>query len=470
MVFSSVVFLFYFLPVFIAVYLLLSPLRAAVIVLGSLVFYGWGDPASILLLVAFTLANWLLGIAIARRGALRVAWLAVGCTLNLGVLFFYKYKSFLLDQVNYSLAVLGMLPLVVPRTALPLGVSFFTFQGLSYLIDVSRGTVRAQPSLLKFAMYKTMFPQLIAGPIVRYSQIAGEVDRRKVDVDRLALGVRLFVAGLAQKVLLANTVAVAADGVFGLPQGQMTAADAWLGAACYTVQIYFDFSGYSTMAIGLGHMLSFTLPQNFDNPYAARSMTDFWRRWHITLSRWFRDYLYIPLGGNRRGPVQTYRNLLVVFVLCGLWHGAAWTFAVWGLYHGLFLMLERLCGGFVLPGRLWPLRHLYVVLVVLVGWVFFRSESLGAAFDMFQAMAGFGHPGPLAWSVERFASRSVLAALATAVLVVVVQDRGLPVRLAGLRGGLAWEAGMAALCLGLFCLAAVAISAGTYNPFIYFRF
>ncbi len=474
MVFSSVVFLFYFLPIFVLLYLLLPPLRAVVIVVGSLLFYGWGDPASIGLLLAFILFNWLMGIGIGRAGPRRRLLLAAGCTVNLGVLVSYKYYEFLIDQVNVSFAAIGMLPWTTTHRELPLGISFFTFQGISYLIDVSRGVVGPQSSLLKFAMYKAMFPQLIAGPIVRYSQIAHEMDDRRVSADRVARGVQVFVIGLAQKVLVANTVAVAADGVFGLPPGQLTAGSAWLGAVCYTVQIYFDFAGYSNMAIGLGHLLGFTLPRNFDNPYLARSMTDFWRRWHITLSTWFRDYLYVPLGGNRRGAALTYRNLLVVFVLCGLWHGAAWTFALWGLFHGVFLMAERLCAGFRLPRALWPVRHAYVLLAVLAGWVLFRADSVGDAWRVLSTMAGGGGATAQAWPAARFATNSVLTALAAAALIVAAPATGIPVRLAvrpiGRVAAIGWDCGATALVLGLFVLSAVAVSAGTYNPFIYFRF
>ena len=473
MVFSSVVFLFYFLPVFLALYLLLPPLRAGIIVLGSLAFYGWGDPASIGLLLAFILFNWLAGIAIGRSDGKRSLWLTIGCTVNLGVLIYYKYWGFLLGQVNISFAALGMLPLTTRPGELPLGISFFTFQGISYLIDVSRGAVGAQSSLLKFAMYKAMFPQLIAGPIVRYRQIEGEINDRRVVASRLALGVRIFVLGLAQKVLIANTVAVAADQVFALPQNQLTTATAWLGAACYMVQILFDFAGYSTMAVGLGHMLGFTLPPNFDNPYLARSMTDFWRRWHISLSTWFRDYLYLPLGGNRAGTVRTYRNLLIVFVLCGLWHGAAWTFVVWGLYHGAFLVVERLCAGFTLPRPLAPLRHVYVTLAVLAGWVVFRADTLGHAWQMLRTMAGADGPGIGAWPVNRFATASVLSAVAAAVALVVAPATGIPGRLAIRPAGtvgLGWDAAVVLATLALFAASAVFVSAGTYNPFIYFRF
>ena len=472
MVFSSVVFLFYFLPVFLAAYLLLPPARAAIIVLGSLVFYGWGDPASIGLLLGFILFNWLIGIAIGRAGG-RAFWLALGCAVNLGLLVYYKYRGFLVDQVNVSFAALGLLPLTVQRGELPLGISFFTFQGISYLIDVSRGAVRAQSSLLKFAMYKAMFPQLIAGPIVRYRQIEGEIDSRRVRADRLALGVRVFVTGLAQKVLVANTVAVAVDQIFALPADQLSAGTAWFGAACYMVQIYFDFAGYSTMAVGLGHMLGFTLPPNFNNPYLARSMTDFWKRWHISLSTWFRDYLYLPLGGNRAGRLRTYRNLLVVFVLCGLWHGAAWTFLVWGLYHGAFLVAERLCAGLRWPRVLSPLRHGYVVLAVLAGWVVFRADTLGHAWRMLCTMAGGGAAGIGAWPVGRFATASVLTAMAAAVALVVAPGTGIPARLARRPGGVAgagWDAAAVLGTVALFVASAVAVSAGTYNPFIYFRF
>jgi alginate O-acetyltransferase complex protein AlgI len=291
-------------------------------------------------------------------------------------------------------------------------------------------------------------------------------------MDRLVKGVRYFIIGLAQKVLVANTVATAADQVFDLPPGQVETSAVWLGAVCYMVQIYFDFGGYTNMAIGLGHMIGFSLPQNFDHPYLAQSMTDFWRRWHMTLSRWFRDYLYIPLGGNRYGALRTYRNLLITFLLCGLWHGAAWTFAIWGLYHGLFLILERRFSHRSLPSLLRPLRHAYVLLAVLFGWVIFRSDSLAHAFRMSQTMVGFGHQAPTAWPIDRFATRSVMAALLAAALITVAPLRHSAFGTRDFAGwmGLARNGLTVASLLVLFCLSAISLSSGTYNPFIYFRF
>jgi alginate O-acetyltransferase complex protein AlgI len=471
LVFSSVVFLFYFLPAFLFLYLILPPFRTQIILTGSLVFYAWGDPGDVPVLLAFIVFNWAMGIFVAGARRRKRFVLFVGCAVNVGVLLYFKYAGFLAAQLDPALSAAGFAPLGLAARTLPLGISFFTFQGISYLIDISRGVIVAQRGLLKFAMYKSMFPQLIAGPIVRYSQIAAEIDDRTVREYRLAFGVQYFIVGLAQKVLIANTVAVAADAIFGLPDRQLTIATAWLGAWCYMAQIYFDFGGYSNMAIGLGHMIGFTLPRNFDNPYAARSMTEFWRRWHITLSTWFRDYLYIPLGGNRRGRARTYVNLFVTFLLCGLWHGAAWNFAVWGLFHGAFLAAERAFSRFGrrVPWR--PPRHGYTLLVVLTGWVVFRADSLGRAAAMLRTMAGAGRPDDTAWPVQRFATHSVLAALAASALIVVLAAWR-PIKFVPIaaRWQPVWEGARVASLLAMFVLSAAALSSGTYNPFIYFRF
>ena len=482
MVFSSIIFLFYFLPLFLAAYLCLAPWRAAVIVAGSLLFYAWGEPAYIALLLVFIVLNWAMGLAVQRATSLRRPILAAGITANLLFLIFFKYVGFLCAQFDALLRLTGAASLPHIAVPLPLGISFFTFQGISYLIDISRGDVAAQPSLLKFAMYKAMFPQLIAGPIVRYRQIAGEIDDRSVSIARLRRGIEIFVLGLAQKVLIANTVSLPADQIFALPADQLTTGTAWLGAVCYMAQIFFDFSGYTNMAIGLGQMMGFTLPRNFDRPYLAQSVTEFWRRWHMTLSSWFRDYLYIPLGGSRHGPARTYANLLAVFVLCGLWHGASWTFALWGLYHGAFLIAERAARPLA-SVRIWrPLRHFYLLLAVLVGWVLFRADSLGAAAGMLKAMVGLGAAGPAAMPAARFATASVITALLAALVAVIAPPlgawrrwaRGIPAF--GPSGGGAIASAAAvdgmriAWSLSLFLLTATALSAGTYNPFIYFRF
>lgn len=481
MVFSSVIFLFYFLPLFLGAYLLLVPWRAWVIVVGSFIFYAWGEPLYVPLLLAVILLNWAVGRMLGRAGAGRHLVLAAGVAANLLFLVFFKYVGFLSVQFDTLLGLAGVAWQPHVAVPLPLGISFFTFQGISYLVDIHRGDVGAQPSLLKFAMYKSMFPQLIAGPIVRYRQIAAEIDNRAVSMVRWRRGIEIFVLGLAQKVLIANTVALPADQVFSLPPDQLTGATAWLGAVCYMAQIFFDFSGYTNMAIGLGHMMGFTLPRNFDRPYQSQSVTEFWRRWHMTLSSWFRDYLYIPLGGNRHGAPRTYANLLAVFLLCGLWHGASWTFAIWGLYHGAFLIAERATRA-VTAFRVWrPVRHAYLLLVVVVGWVLFRSESLSEAGTMLRAMLGFGTAGALAMPPQRYAPGSVVAALVAAALLSAAPPlatwRAAQTRAGGFaasRGGLvrtaAFDGVRIAGVLSLFLLAATVLSAGTYNPFIYFRF
>ena len=482
LVFSSVIFLFYFLPLFLAAYLCLAPWRAWVIVVGSFFFYAWGEPLYVPLLLAVILLNWSVGRMLGRAGPARRLVLAAGVAANLMFLVFFKYAGFLSAQFDALLRLAGVAWQPHVAVPLPLGVSFFTFQGISYLVDIHRGDVGAQPSLLKFAMYKSMFPQLIAGPIVRYRQIAAEIDNRAVSMARWRRGIEIFVLGLAQKVLIANTVALPADQIFALPPDRLTGATAWLGAVCYMAQIFFDFSGYTNMAIGLGHMMGFTLPRNFDRPYQSQSVTEFWRRWHMTLSSWFRDYLYIPLGGNRHGAARTYGNLLAVFFLCGLWHGASWTFAIWGLYHGAFLIAERATRA-VTALRVWrPVRHAYLLLVVLVGWVLFRADSMTQFGTMLRAMLGFGGAGALAMPPERYATGSVAAALLAAALLSAAPPlaawRAALTRLGGFGasgpGGsvpaVAFDGMRIAGVLSLFLLAATVLSAGTYNPFIYFRF
>jgi alginate O-acetyltransferase complex protein AlgI len=408
--------------------------------------------------------------------------LTLGIAVNLSLLLVYKYLGFLENQADLVSGWLGGGKVPHTDLALPLGISFFTFQGISYLIDIARGDVAPQRSLLKFAMYKTMFPQLIAGPIVRYRQIAGKIDRRRVSLFRLRHGAMLFTLGLAQKCLVANVVAYPADAIFNMPSGQLTWATAWLGAVCYMVQIFFDFSGYSTMAIGIGHMMGFSFPANFNRPYTSQSVTEFWRRWHMSLSSWFRDYLYLPLGGNRRGAWRTYRNLFIVFLLCGLWHGANWTFVAWGLYHGFFLVVERVGLGPALS-RLWrPLRHLYLLLVIGAGWVIFRSESLPQAGHYFAAMAGWGGGEPGLAPAARFLTPTVITALAAAVLFCAMPPLSERRVRTGLRNLVAaYPAlhraadGMVATAFGAGSLAmgvatSFSVATNTYNPFIYFRF
>jgi alginate O-acetyltransferase complex protein AlgI len=403
--------------------------------------------------------------------------------VNLAMLLAYKYAGFVVQQVNAAAGVALPVPFAalpsaaLPSAALPLGVSFFTFQGISYLVDISRGTVPAQRSLLTFAMYKTMFPQLVAGPIVRYARVAGRMGHRSVSAWRMRTGLLMVLFGLAQKIVIADTVAGPADAIFALPVVELTLATAWAGAACYTVQIFFDFAGYSRMAIGLGHMMGFSFPANFNRPYAAQSVTAFWQRWHISLSTWFRDYLYIPMGGSRRGKPRTYVNLGSVFVLCGLWHGAAWSFALWGVWHGVFLVTERAGLGAVIA-RIWrPLRHVYVMAAVGFGWVLFRADGVGPAGHFMAAMLGAGEGDSVATPLAEFMPASAWAALLAGGLICAVRwptERAVQYRFRGwMAGGLAdslASMGVLAVAMGLAGLSALSLASGTFSPFIYFRF
>ncbi|HZZ69555.1 MAG TPA: MBOAT family O-acyltransferase [Phenylobacterium sp.] len=480
MVFSSVIFIFYFLPFFLLGYYV-SGWRAGALLTGSAVFYVWGEGAYVFLLLGLIGLNyagsrWLASIPDKRR---RLAILAVLVIADFSVLGFFKYSEFLAHNLNLILPG-ARLPEV--RQRLPLGISFFTFQLVSYAVDVHRGAVKVERDLTRFAAYVLMFPHLIAGPIVRYADIRDEMhaDRRKTA--HLGLGVQYFIVGLCQKVLVANIVAPLADHAFAADLARLDATTAWLGVWAYTLQIYFDFCGYSNMAIGLAFLLGFTFPKNFDYPYIAQSITEFWRRWHMSLSSWFRDYVYIPLGGNRRGLAQTVRNLLIVFFLTGLWHGAAWRFIVWGLYHGAFLMLERFGLGRLLERSPRPLRHLYAVLVVMVGWVFFRADSLPQALAYLGQMAQPGRflAPDAALSVllnaQTIAALVAGSLLAAPLLPAVMQRLSAPraeLRRPDLPGRLETRS-VHALPIPLlaagFVLSIALLVGSTLNPFLYFRF
>jgi alginate O-acetyltransferase complex protein AlgI len=411
MLFSSILFIFYFLPVFLLGYYL-SGWRTAALLTGSVVFYVWGEGAYVLLLGALILVNWAASQAIggAEANGSRRAVLAGVIALDLTVLGFFKYAGFLAHNLN---AVLPGRPLPEIHLALPLGISFFTFQLISYVADVYLRAVPVERGLTRFAAYILMFPHLIAGPIVRYANIRHELHADRRQTGQIGLGLQYFIVGLCQKVLVANTVAPLADHAFNLPVASLEPTTAWLGAFAYMLQIYFDFCGYSNMAIGLAFLLGFTFPKNFDHPYVSRSLTEFWRRWHISLSSWFRDYVYIPLGGNRHGLWKTVRNLLVVFLLTGFWHGAAWNFVAWGLYHGGFLLLERFGLGKALDRAPRLVGHAYAILVVLLGWVLFRATSFEQAVHYWRTMADLG-----AVQAPDVALRILLSKEMTAALVL----------------------------------------------------
>ncbi len=465
MLFNSAVFLWRFLPLCLAAYCLVKPrARNAVLLAMSLVFYAWGGPRYLLLLLGSILWNWLGGLALDKAAPrARRAVLAVGLAGNLGLLFYFKYFSFLSQSLREAVGG-GW---VVRDIVLPVGISFYTFQAMSYLIDLYKGGIRVQKSLVSLALYISLFPQLVAGPIVRYADIETQLQARTVDVRGFAYGAKRFIYGLAKKVLCANTLATAADMAFGVDPASLSTGAAWLAAALYGLQIYFDFSGYSDMAVGLGRMFGFRFPENFDYPYLSKSIQEFWRRWHITLSTWFREYVYIPLGGNRRGRARTYRNLLIVFFLTGLWHGANWTFLCWGLWHGAFLLAERLGLKKLLSRRYAsPLAHMYTLTVCLLGWVLFRADSLGHAAGIFARMFSLSG-GPVGASA--LLNGQALCALVLGAALCGPIQRLCPALAARVRSEEipVWETVCLSVLL-LLCLACVA--AGAYDAFIYFQF
>lgn len=463
-------------------------LRFPALLLGSLAFYFYGENWLILVMLASTLIDYICGLMIAgawRTGPARPlvpsaprtrwqrGWVCVSVVSNLALLGCFKYFNFLVDNLTALLDAAGLQGVRLDgflRISLPLGISFYTFQSMSYTIDVYRGRVAANRSLLQFSTYVTMFPQLVAGPIVRYADIERELVHPKRSVAQFAEGVRRFVGGLAKKVLIANPMALVADRAFAMPESELTSGIAWAGTAAYTLQIYFDFSGYSCMAIGLGKMFGFDFPENFNHPYIAKSVRDFWHRWHITLSTWFRDYVYFPLGGSRGSEAKTWRNLIVVFVTCGLWHGASWNFVVWGLYHGVFISLERTRAGALLARMPSAMRHTYLLLVVMVGWILFRCESMSHAWELACQLVPYRSPSLRSvWEVVGSDGWIVMAVGAALSMPVVPWLRTRVDRAAGpVRSALelAWMAALAAL----FILCVASLAAGGYNPFIYFRF
>ena len=359
---------------------------------------------------------------------------------------------------------------------MPIGISFFTFHALSYVVDVYRRHARAQRDPVKLALYIALFPQLIAGPILRFHEITGQIDSRRLSLGMFGDGVRRFIVGLAKKTLLANLLAGPADQIFTALPNQISTGAAWLGAACYTMQIYFDFSGYSDMALGLGKMFGFSFPENFNYPYISRSIREFWQRWHISLSTWFRDYLYIPIGGNRVSGPRHYFNLLVVFLLCGFWHGASWTFLFWGLYHGAFLIFERLVFARGRSMRPAAIGHLYTLLVVMVGWVFFRADNFTHALHFLERMAGLGKTGTITMTAVQFSTHEVEAAFFVGLLActslpakLLLKAHRRALELSSAARGFIESAHVAALAV-MFLLCLFQLAAGTYNPFIYFRF
>jgi len=474
MVFSSTFFLFAFLPVVLLVHFLLPGVRArnAWLLAVSLFFYAWGELGYVAVLLASIAMNHVFGLMVASRrgkaGARNIV--AVAIAANLALLGFFKYANFLVDSAAPVFTAIGLAAPQLQPIHLPIGISFFTFQALTYVIDIHRGDADVQRNPFRVALYISLFPQLVAGPIVRYQQVAAQLTERRTRQGDVAEGVRRFVIGLARKVLVANTLAVHADAIFATPAGELPAAVAWLGLACYAGQIYFDFAGYSDMAIGLGRIFGFSFPENFAAPYAADSLRSFWRRWHMSLSTWFRDYLYLPLGGNRGSALRTQANLLTVFLLCGLWHGASWNFVIWGLLHGFFLSLERGRFGRALGRAPGLVRHVYTLLVVTLAWVFFRTDDLAHATDYLGALAGFGHDPTGAYPLALYLnSKVVFIGLCASLLCVPPWLDAVRSRINSMPPML-FEAIRLATLATLFVLCAMSLAAGTHDPFIYFRF
>lgn len=466
MVFSTTIFLFAFLPAFLVIYYLIPErFRYLWILAGSWVFYAWWRVDFLLLLVATTVWSYALGRAIAKHRKTKPqrakATLVLALVLNLGVLSYFKYANFGVDSLNVLLSALGIPILRVSEVILPIGISFYVFQAVSYVVDVYRGDATAGRQYAQVAAYISLFPQLIAGPILRYKNLEGQLRDREHSYAKFSHGAVRFMTGFCKKVLIADTAAVVVDQVFSLQSPGMAAA--WIGALGYTVQLYYDFTGYSDMAIGLGLMMGFRFIENFNRPYLSRSITEFWRRWHISLSSWLRDYLYIPLGGNRKGRRRTYVNVMLVMLLGGLWHGAAWTFVAWGAWHGLFLMLERA------RRDKGPDSTLYTMAVVVVGWVVFRARAFSRAVEVYSGMVGLNGLGlgdQLAWQISWLS----VTVIALGIALIYVEPKISDIVRSPAERSRALPAAYVFGVAPLFFLSIVKLSAESYSPFIYFRF
>ncbi len=462
MVFSSIIFLFYFLPVILIFYYLSSKKhKNLVLFLGSLFFYAWGEPVYVGLLLLSTAFNYFMGMVMEQsQEKKKKSILIISVVVNLAALVFFKYTNFLIDTVNL------VLPHDIPtlKITLPIGISFFTFQAMSYVVDVYRGTTKAQKKYVDFATYITLFPQLIAGPIVRYNSIDEQLSTRRETIEGFTSGVTTFVAGLAKKVLLANNIGILWENISATQTGELSVLSAWLGIVAYAFQIYFDFSGYSDMAIGLGRMFGFQFEKNFNYPYISKSITEFWRRWHISLSTWFREYVYIPLGGNRVSKKRLFLNLLIVWGLTGIWHGAGMNFLMWGIYYALILIFEK--GFFMkylekIPGFL---RNIYTMVLVLIGWVLFASSNMSGAVSYISAMFGGNGAGfiddSFIYNISSYKVLLIVSLIAMMPWPKKIWDKHVKGKMIYTLIGIA--------IVMIICVAYLVDS--SYNPFLYFRF
>ncbi len=473
MVFSSLLFLFRFLPaVLLLYYIAPRKIRNLVLLLFSLLFYAWGEPKYVFLMLFSITMDFFMGQMVAkskarnnRKAAKR--FLTISIVVNLSILAFFKYADFIIGTIN-SVAGLSLPMLSIP---LPIGISFFTFQTMSYVIDVYKGATKVQKNWVNYGTYVSMFPQLIAGPIVQYKTIAEQMEHRKENASDFAEGIHRFLLGMGKKVLLANTIGLLCDAVMALEITQVPVLTAWLGAIAYTFQIYFDFSGYSDMAIGLGKMFGFHFLENFNYPYISRSITEFWRRWHISLSSWFKEYVYIPLGGNRRGVLLQARNILVVWMLTGIWHGASWNYVLWGVYYGILLMLEKFLLKPVLKHLPGVLQNVYTMVLVIFGWVLFKCEDLSYCFSYLKAMVGGFHAGWIGRE-SMYLLRNYGALLVILLFGCTMIPKKIGHRITGKFGETSWIGLVLRIVWygGIFLISLAYLVDATYNPFLYFRF
>lgn len=464
MLFSSMFFMWIFLPITLIIYWI-SPKKAKnyILLIASLIFYAWGEPLYIFLMLFVVLVDFILAYQIEKKRSKLLLILSV--CFNIGILGYFKYLNFFVFNIN---RILPEPLLSVKEIALPLGISFYIFQSLSYVIDVYRGDCKAQKNFSKLLLYISFFPQLIAGPIVKYHDIENQIENRICSIDKTAYGIRRFIFGLAKKVLLSNTLAYYADEIMDGSISNFSSGVLWFGALLYTLQIYYDFSGYSDMAIGLGQIFGFEFHENFNYPYISTSIREFWRRWHISLSTWFKEYVYIPLGGNRRGSIRTYQNLLIVFLLTGFWHGASFNFIFWGLFYGLFIVIERLFLGKLLEKNpIKILNHIYCMVIVIVGWVIFRQNSMSNVFHYLLGMFTF-QKGNV--TLSDVCGLKVLLVIIIGILLCGILQHAIPKLKTMLydihhiyTSEIFFEVVLLSLCI-------ISLISNTYNPFIYFRF
>ncbi len=466
MLFSSISFIYVFLPAVCFLYLITrKELHNPILLIASIIFYAWGEPRYLAIMLVTIMVNYLGALLIEKYPLKKKLTLTLTIAANLGFLIYFKYFNFILGNINALLHT----NIDFIKVVMPIGISFYTFQAMSYLIDVYRGECKAQKDIYKLALYICLFPQLIAGPIVKYHDVAEQIDSREVNFEKVDIGVKRFIIGLAKKMLIANTMGAIADKIFVQAPDTFTPLIAWIGSFAYSLQLFYDFSGYSDMAIGLGLIFGFRFMENFNYPYISKSITEFWRRWHISLSTWFKQYVYIPLGGNKISPNRTYINLAVVFFLTGLWHGASWNFIFWGLWNGFFIILEKMTGWHKETDKPFInfLKHIYTIFIFVLGWVMFRADNMHYAAIYLKNMFGLVKVHDIAYGISYYGDTVEILTFIIAVICAmpvfskileIKQERKILRSIVNI-----W-------LIILFILSTAAIAASTYNPFIYFRF